>query len=75
MKFIYHGQPVKNVDLVWAGIFEPSDIIVDGTVFEIPDDNKALIERVQVNGCFEEYVEPKKATKPKSKKKYNKKED
>ena len=75
MKFIYHGLPVKNVDLVWAGIFKPSDIIVEGTVFEIPDDNVELIRRVKVNGCFEEYVEPKKVSKPKFKKKTEEKEE
>lgn len=78
MKFIYHGLPVKNVDLVWAGIFKPSDIIVDGTIFEIPDDNLQLIQRVKVNGCFEEYKEPKKVIIPKKakkEKKYKKEEE
>ena len=72
MKFIYHGLPVKNVDLVWAGIFKPSDIIVDGTIFEVPDENVALIDRVKVNGCFEEYKEPKKVIIPKKHKKEKK---
>ena len=65
MKFIYHGLPSKSIDLVWAGIFKPTDVMVEGTTFEIPDDNVQLINRVKVNGAFEEYVEPKKAAKPK----------
>ena len=74
MKFIYHGLPAKNVDLVWAGIFKPEDIMVEGTVFEVPDDNVQLINRVKVNGCFEEYVEPK-ISKPKKTKDKKEKEE
>lgn len=66
MKFIYHGMPAKNVDLVWAGIFKPQDILVEGTIFEVPDENIQLIRRCKVNGCFEEYIEPKKIHTPKA---------
>lgn len=72
MKFIYTGKlPIKDIDLVIAGIFKPTDSIRKGTIFEVPDDNLLLIQRVSVSGCYEEYVEPKKPafkTKKKSKK-------
>lgn len=70
MKFKYIGDlPIKDVDLVLAGIFKPNDSIVKGTVFEVPDEDTVLINRVQLGGVYEEYVEPKKPSKPKFKKK------
>lgn len=72
MKFIYTGDlPIKDIDLVLAGIFKPTDSIRKGTIFEVPDNNAVLIQRVSVSGCYEEYVEPKKPvykTKKKNKK-------
>ena len=72
MKFIYTGDlPIKDIDLVLAGIFKPTDSIRKGTIFEVPDNNVILIQRVNVSGCYEEYVEPKKPvykTKKKNKK-------
>ena len=72
MKFIYTGDlPIKDIDLVLAGIFKPSDSIRKGTIFEVPDDNITLIQRVGVSGCYEKYIEPKKPvykTKKKNKK-------
>jgi len=72
MKFIYTGNlPIKDIDLVLAGIFKPTDSIRKGTIFEVPDDNVLLIQRVSVSGCYQEYVEPKKPvikTKKKNKK-------
>ncbi len=77
MKFIYKGKmPIKDVDLVLGGVLKPGEPIVNGRVFEVPDDNKLLIQRVKVNGVYEPYIEPKKVTKPKkSKKKDEEKED
>ena len=46
MKFIYHGLPIKDVDLVLAGIFKPDETIYDGTVFEVPDKDKHIIQMV-----------------------------
>ena len=75
MKFIYTGDlPIKDIDLVLAGIFKPDESIPKGTVFEVPDDNALLIQRVGVSGCYERYVEPKKVI-PKSKKKNKKDKD
>lgn len=73
MKFKYIGDlPIKDIDLVLAGIFKPNQSIRKGTVFEVPDSNKLLIDRVKINGAYVEYVEPKKQYKPK---KYTKKEE
>ena len=76
MKFIYTGQlPIKDMDLTLAGVFKPSDLIVKGTVFEVPDDNKMLIQRVKLGGSYEPYVEPKKKlSKPKKEKQTEKEE-
>ena len=66
MKFIYTGQlPIKDGDLVLAKIFKPSDVITNGTVFEVPEDDPLLIQRVQCNGNYAEYTEPKKVGRPK----------
>ena len=69
MKFKYMGHaPIKDVDLVLAGIFKPSQAITPGTIFEIPDDNQNLIKLVKLMGIYEEYCEPikkKKAGRPK----------
>lgn len=77
MKFKYTGQlPIKDVDLVLGGVFKPTDVIVKGTVFEVPDDNKILIQRVKLGGCYEPYVEPKKKfNKPKKNLKEDKEEE
>lgn len=75
MKFIYTGQsPIKDIDLTLAEVFKPTDVIVKGTIFEVPDDNPMLIQRVKLAGCYEPYIEPKKVIKPKNKRKKGKKE-
>ena len=75
MKFIYTGQlPIKDVDLTLAGIFKPNESIVKGTVFEVPDDNPMLIQRVSLGGSYEEYIEPKKKEAKPKKEKQTKKE-
>lgn len=74
MKFKYTGQlPIKSADLVRAKVFKPNEVIYNGTVFEIPDDNQILIKRVLCTGYYEEYKEPKKVGRPK--KEFNKKEE
>ena len=76
MKFKYIGDsPIKDVDLVVGGVFKPREVIVKGAVFDVPDDNKKLIQRVQLNGNYVVYEEPKKPAKPtKKSKKDDKKE-
>lgn len=76
MKFIYNGKmPIKDIDLVLAGIMKPDEPIVKGKVFEVPDSNKVLLQRVKVNGVYEPYIEPKKIGRPKKFKKEDKKEE
>lgn len=75
MKFRYTGDlPVKDVDLVVGGIFKPTDVIVKGTVFEIPDDNALLIQRAKINGNYEE-MPTAKVGRPKKDKKEEKEEE
>lgn len=69
MKFKYTGDlPIKDLDLALAGIVNPQAVINPGTVFEVPDDNQVLIQRVSLNGCYEPYIEPKKVGRPKKSK-------
>lgn len=76
MKFKYIGHaPIKDVELVLAGIFKPNQPIVPGTIFEIPDDNKNLIRLIKMMGIYEEYHEPKKVGRPKKKDKEEEKEE
>lgn len=71
MKFKYVGQAgFKDLDLTIAGIFEPSDVLIPDTIFEIPDDNVALIKRVKLNGNYQVVKD-----KPKFLKKMKKKEE
>lgn len=71
MKFKYVGHaPIKDVDLVLAGIFKPNQAIIPGTVFEIPNDKKDLIKLVKMMGIYEEYFEPiKRRGRPKKEEK------
>lgn len=76
MKIIYTGQlPIKNAELALAGIFKPNQTIYNGTIFEIPDENKELIEKILLGGNYEEYVAPKKAFGKAKKEKEDVKED
>lgn len=73
MKFKYTGDlPIKDVDLVLGGVFKPNQSITKGTIFEVPDNDNLLIQRVKLNGHYEEVVQPK-VYKPKKVKKENKK--
>lgn len=66
MKFKWIGaNRVKDLDLVLAGVLKPSDELRKGMIVEIPDSKAQIIERVQLNGNYEVYVEPKKVVKPK----------
>jgi len=70
MKFKYTGHaPIKDVDLVLAGVFKPSEPIVPGRVFEVPDNNPNLIKIIKRMGIYEEYHEPikRKVGRPKKK--------
>ena len=71
MKFKYVGHaPIKDVDLVLAGIFKPNQAIVPNAIFEIPDNNHNLIRLVKMMGVYEEYIEPKrKVGRPKKEEK------
>ena len=74
MKFKFIGQSgTKDLDLAIYGIKSPSDILLNGEIIEIPDDNKDLIQRITINGNYEEYKELKKFKKPQKDK--EKKED
>ena len=78
MKFKYVGQSgVKDLDLVVFKIKKATAIINNGDIIEIPDSEKELINRIQVNGNYEVYEEPKKVVTPKkeSKPKKDKKEE
>ena len=73
MKFKYTGDlPIKDVDLVLAGIFKPNQSITKGTVFEVPNNDTLLIQRVRLNGHYEVVQETRT---PRKYKKKNKKED
>jgi hypothetical protein len=61
--------------LVYAGIFKPTDSMSNGTIFEVPDDNANLIQRLRCSGNYEEVREFKKITNPKKEKKEKKKEE
>ena len=66
MKFIYTGQlPIKDADLVLAKIFKPNESIKKGAIFEVPDDDILLLQRIKMTGYYEEYIEPKKVGRPK----------
>ena len=66
MKFKWIGaNRVKDLDLVLAGVLNPNDELKKGMIIDIPDSKAQIIERVQVNGNYEVYVEPKKVVKPK----------
>lgn len=66
MKFIFKGdltgKPIKDVDLVRAGIFKPTELIHKGTEFEIPDEEKLLIQQIKASGYYEP-VDDKKTIK------------
>ena len=73
MKFKYTGElPVKNADLVLAGVFKSNESIRNGTIFEIPDENVELIQRMKISGNYVEYYEPKKVGRPKKEEKEEK---
>ena len=70
MKFKYVGDlPIKNVDLVVAGIYKPHDVITKNTIIDIPDNNSILIQRMRVNGNYEEVKQLKIGKNKKSNKK------
>ena len=76
MKFKYVGQAgFKDLDLTIAGIFEPSDVLIPDTVFEIPDDNVALIKKVKLNGNYQVVKDKPKFLKKMKKKEKKEEED
>ncbi|MBO6273024.1 hypothetical protein J6O48_09650 [bacterium] len=65
MKFKYIGQSrVKDLDLVLAKIMKPTDVLINGMIITVPDSETQLIKRLEINGNFEVYNEPKKFKKP-----------
>lgn len=73
MKFKYVGKlPRKSLDLALHGIVDPSQVMLEGFIFEIPDNKIDIIEAVKINGNYEVYNEPKKVVKPKKEKKEDK---
>lgn len=76
MKFKYTGElPVKDVDLVVGGVFTSQQVIVKGTEFEVPDDHQLLIQRVKLNGNYEEVPTVKVGKSKKNKKEKEEKEE
>lgn len=77
MKFKYTGQSrVKDLDLVLAKVMKPTDVLINGMIINIPDSETQLIKRLEINGNYEVYTEPKKFKKPfKKDKEETKKED
>ncbi|MBQ8016468.1 MAG: hypothetical protein IJ258_00020 [Methanobrevibacter sp.] len=76
MKFKYIGQSrVKDLDLVLAKIMKPTDVLINGMIITVPDSETQLIKRLEINGNFEVYNEPKKFKKPFKKDKETEKED
>lgn len=75
MKFKWiGGNGHKDLDLVLSKVMSPQDILTKGRIIEIPDSETELIQRVQINGNYEVYVEPKKGGKPPKKEKQKNKE-
>ena len=65
MKFKYCGQSrVKDLDLVLAKVMKPTDVLINGMIITVPDSDPQLIKRLQINGNYEVYNEPKKFKKP-----------
>ena len=65
MKFKYRGQSrVKDLDLVLAKVMKPTDVLINGMIITVPDSDPKLIKRLQINGNYEVYNEPKKFKKP-----------
>lgn len=65
MKFKYNGQSrVKDLDLVLAKVMKPTDVLINGMVITVPDTETQLIKRLEINGNYEVYNEPKKFKKP-----------
>lgn len=64
VKFKYIGQAgFKDLDLCIMGITKPSDELIPNTIIDIPNEYTALIQRVRLNGNYQEIQE-----KPKFKK-------
>ncbi len=75
MKFKYIGQSrVKDLDLVLAKIMKPTDVLINGMIISIPDSEAQLIKRLEINGNYQVYNEPKKFKRQKEDKE-TKKED
>lgn len=74
MKFKYVGQAgFKDLDLTIAGITKPKDVLLPNTIIEV--DDPVLIQRLKINGNYEEVHEkPKPRPKPKFKKKIKEEE-
>jgi len=74
MKFKYVGQAgFKDLDLCIAGITNPNDVLIPDTIIEIPDTNTALIQRVKLNGNYQE-IQERPTVKKVKKVKENKKD-
>lgn len=75
MKFKWiGGNGFKDIDLVLAKVMKPNQQLFNGTIIDIPDSDKDLIQRIKVNANYEVYNEPKKFIKPKQETKKEKEE-
>ena len=76
MKFKYTGDlPIKDIDLVLGKVFKPNQVIYKGTIFEVPDNDTKLLQKVKLNGVYEKVETPKKIVKPKKEDKKDVKEE
>ena len=76
MKFKYTGLPnFRDLDLVINGVMEETDVLTPNLIIEVDDSKKELIQRLQINGNFEEVYEKKNKVTKVKKKKEDKKED
>lgn len=76
MKFKYVGQAgFKDLDLCIAGICDPKDVLIPDTIIEIPDEMTGLIQRVKLNGNYQEVQSRQKFKKVKKEEKKEKGED
>lgn len=76
MKFKWiGGNGHKDIDLVLHKVMKPSQQLFKGTIVDVPDSNKELLQRIQINANYEAYNEPKKVKLPKKEKTEEKKEE
>ena len=54
MRFKYTGKKMGNVQLAVAGVIGMGECLENGKVYDIPDDNKELIQGCALHPHFEQ---------------------